>query len=37
MKIDENAAKTVLKCLTRIKACWGPEFKPSIEEIVDYQ
>ena len=33
---DENAVKTVSKCLARMKGCWGPEFEPSVEEIVDY-
>ena len=33
---DENAVKTVSKCLARLKGCWGPEFEPSVEEIVDY-
>ena len=33
---DENAVKTVSKCLARTKACWNPEFEPSVEEIVDY-
>ena len=33
---DENAVKTVSKCLTRMKGCWGPEFEPSVEDIVDY-
>ena len=33
---DENAVKTVSKCLARMKACWNPEFKRSVEEIVDY-
>ena len=34
---DENVVKTVSKYLARMKACWGPEFKPSVEEIVDYR
>ena len=34
---DENVVKTVSKCLARMKACWGPEFEPSVEEIVDYR
>ena len=34
---DENAVKTVSKCLAHMKACWGPEFEPSIDEIVDYR
>ena len=25
------------KCLAWIKGCWDPEFKPSIEEIMDYR
>ena len=33
---DENAVKTVSKCLACMKGCWGPEFEPSVEEIVDY-
>ena len=33
---DENAVKTVSKCLARMKSCWGPEFEPSVEDIVDY-
>ena len=33
---DENAVKTVSKCLARMKGCWDPEFEPSVEEIVDY-
>ena len=33
---DENAVKTVSKFLARMKGCWGPEFEPSVEEIVDY-
>ena len=33
---DENAVKTVSKCLARMKGCWGPEFEPSVKEIVDY-
>ena len=33
---DENAVKTVSKCLARMKGCWGLEFEPSVEEIVDY-
>ena len=33
---DENAVKTVSKCLARMKGCWGPEFEPSVEEIVNY-
>ena len=37
VKYDENAVKTVPKCLARMKACWGPEFEPSVEEIVDYR
>ena len=36
-KYDENAVKTVSKCLARMKGYWDPEFKPSVEEIVDYQ
>ena len=31
---DENAVKTVSKCLACMKACWGPEFEPSVEEIM---
>ena len=34
---DVIAVKTVSKCLACMKACWGPEFEPSIEEIVDYR
>ena len=34
---DENAVKTVSKCLARMKSCWGPEFEPSVEDIVDYR
>ena len=34
---DENAVKTVSKCLAHKKACWGPEFEHSVEEIMDYQ
>ena len=34
---DENAVKTVSKCLARMKSYWGPEFKPSVEDIVDYR
>ena len=34
---DENVVKTVSKCVAHMKACWGPEFEPSIEEIVDYR
>ena len=34
---DENAVKTVSKCLARMKACWGPEIEPSVEKIMDYQ
>ena len=30
---DENAVKTVSKCLARMKGCWGPELEPS---VVDY-
>ena len=33
---DVNAVKTVSKCLARMKGYWGPEFEPSVEEIVDY-
>ena len=33
---DENAVKTVSKCLARMKGYWGPEFEPSVEEIMDY-
>ena len=33
---DENAVKTVLKYLARMKGCWGPEFEPNVQEIVDY-
>ena len=36
-KYDENVVKTASKCSARMKACWGPEFEPSIEEIVDYR
>ena len=36
VKYDENAVKTVSKCLARMKACWDPEFEPSVEDIVDY-
>ena len=25
---DENALKTVSKCLARMKGCWDPEFEP---------
>ena len=24
---DENAVKTVSKCLASMKSCWGPEFE----------
>ena len=34
---DENAVKTVSKRLACMKACWDPEFKPSVAEIVDYR
>ena len=34
---DENAVKTVSKCLACMKSCWGPEFEPSVEDIVDYR
>ena len=33
---NENTVKTVSKYLACIKVCWGPEFEPSVEEIVDY-
>ena len=29
--------KIVSKCLAHMKGCWDPEFKPSVEEIVDYR
>ena len=28
--------KTASKCLARMTGCSGPEFEPSVEEIVDY-
>ena len=34
---DVIAVKTVSKCLARMKACWGPQLEPSVEEIVDYR
>ena len=34
---DKIAVKTVSKCLARMKGCWDPEFKPSVEEIMDYR
>ena len=34
---DENAVKTVSKCLARMKSCWGPEFELSVEDVVDYR
>ena len=34
---DEYTVMTVSKCLARMKACLGPEFERSIEEIVDYR
>ena len=33
---DEIAVKTASKCLAHMKACWDPEFEPSVEEIMDY-
>ena len=33
---DEIAVKTASKCLARMEGCWEPEFKPSVEKIVDY-
>ena len=34
---DVFAVKTVSKCLAGMEGCWDPEFKPSIEEIIDYR
>ena len=36
-KYDENATKTISKCLARMKGSWDLEFEPSVEEIVDYR
>ena len=32
-----NCCETVSKRLACMKGCWDPEFKPSVEEIVDYR
>ena len=32
-KDSEQVTKLMLACM---KGCWNPEFKPSVEEIVDY-
>ena len=29
--------KAILKCVAHMKDCWDPEFKPSVEDIVDYR
>ena len=34
---DEVGVKTASKCLARMTGYWvGPEFEPSVEEIVNY-
>jgi hypothetical protein len=41
MKIDDEitvkAVSLFQNVLARMKGCWDPEFKPSVEEIMDYQ
>ena len=34
---DEVAMKIVSKCLACIKGYWDPEFKPSVQEIMNYR
>ena len=34
---DVITLNTASKCLARMKGCWDPKFKPSVEEIMDYR
>ena len=37
MKLRQKCGEDCSKYLACMKACWYPEFEPSIEEIVDYR